>query len=394
MILRQPTATSTPTPTPTATATPTATPTAPPQAVLFCSSLSSPRSIPDNDPTGISNSIAVSEAGVILDVNVYLNIRHSWVGDLFAQLSGPSGGISTLLNRPGYPAADFGCDKDNFIAILDDEAERDAENKCGAIQPAESAPLMPAIGGWYRPTEALSVFRGQPASGEWTLKTADLYQNDTGTLYGWCLEMTIVPSLPAPTPTPTPVSLPSSALIEGVDGANQALPLDCESRSAVDWAASFGTFINEFTFFYGLPVSDDPDAGFVGDVEGTWGQIPPNDYGVHAEPIASRLRTYGLPAAAVQSMSWDELRAEIAAGRPVEAWVIGAVASSYPVFYTASNGHTSVVAPYEHTVIVVGYGPDSVTVLNGAPPYDTYPLARFLDSWGVLRNMAVIWKSP
>jgi uncharacterized protein YvpB len=158
----------------------------------------------------------------------------------------------------------------------------------------------------------------------------------------------------------------------------------------VDWAAHLGQSIGEFEFFYRLPTSDNPDVGFVGNGNGRWGQIPPNDYGVHAPPVASLLRQYGLIATAVRSMNWDELRAEVAAGRPVIVWVIDAVASSYPVYYTASDGHLTVVAPYEHTVIVVGYTGDSVTVLNGAPPYDTYSLTRFLDSWSVLRNMAVV----
>ncbi len=174
-----------------------------------------------------------------------------------------------------------------------------------------------------------------------------------------------------------------------VAGREQALPLDCESRSAVDWAGYFGFAIDELAFFGRLPVSDDPDAGFVGNVYGWWGQTPPAPYGVHAEPVAAVLRSYGVPARARAGMTWEALRAEIEAGRPVMVWVVGAVQNGTAAEYTAaSTGRTTVVAAYEHTVIVVGYGADTVSVLDGGQTY-TRSLAQFSASWGVLGNMAI-----
>lgn len=175
-----------------------------------------------------------------------------------------------------------------------------------------------------------------------------------------------------------------------VAGRNQALPLDCEARSAVDWAGYFGTAIDELEFFGRLPLSDDPDAGFVGDVYGRWGQIPPAPYGVHAAPVAEVLRGYGVPARAATGLSWETVRAEIDANRPVMVWVIGGVTSGTALQYTApSTGRTTLVAPYEHTVLVIGYGADTVTVLDGGRQY-TRTLAQFLASWGVLGNMAIV----
>jgi uncharacterized protein YvpB len=158
----------------------------------------------------------------------------------------------------------------------------------------------------------------------------------------------------------------------------------------VDWANYFGIYIDELDFFFSLPESDDPDTGFVGDVNGTWGQIPPNDYGVHAAPVAELLRAYGLTAYAYRSLSWDELRAEIAGGRPVIVWVIGSVLNGIPRYYTAnSNQHTTIVARYEHTVMVIGYSTDNVNILDGGSIY-TRSIDQFLDSWSALRNMAVL----
>ena len=195
----------------------------------------------------------------------------------------------------------------------------------------------------------------------------------------------------SPTPSFTPTgTLPSSGKIKGITGYRQSMPLSCESRSAVDWAAYFGKSINEYTFFNGLPVHDNPDKGFVGSVYGSWGQIPPAPYGVHAKPVAQRLREFGLKAQAVGGLTFKELRAEITAGQPVIVWIVGHVNRGTPIPYTASGGAVTTVARFEHTVIVIGYTEHKVTVLDGAKVYTRYK-KEFLKSWDVLGNQAVIW---
>ncbi len=197
--------------------------------------------------------------------------------------------------------------------------------------------------------------------------------------------------VPSPTPTPTTApTLPVRAHIEGIVGHRQSMPLSCESRSAVDWAAYFGKTIDENFFHNGLPVHDNPDKGFVGDVNGSWGQVPPKAYGVHGKPVAQRLREYGLKAKHVFDMSLDELKSEIAAGRPVMIWVVGHVGFGSPVKYTDSDGDISIVAKFEHTVIVIGYTENKITVLDGAKTYTRYNKV-FLRSWGVLENQAIVW---
>lgn len=195
-------------------------------------------------------------------------------------------------------------------------------------------------------------------------------------------------TLPPPTPTPSD-GLPDSAEISGVYGYAQSLPLSCESRSAVDWARYFDVEIGELDFQFGLPTSDNPNTGFVGSPRSTRGQIPPNPYGVHAAPVAALLRAYGLNAQSYSGLSFTDLRREIAAGEPVIVWVIGNVWDGYGQSYTASDGETVTVAANEHTVILIGYNMDTVMVVDGALGYST-TLERFLASWGILGNMAVI----
>jgi subtilisin-like proprotein convertase family protein/uncharacterized protein YvpB len=400
----EPTLTSTPifTPTDTPTPYPTSiyffpylsneqfipTPTPPPQrpeTVLFCDELSHPLSIPDNDNNGVNDDISINDGRLLVGMSLYLNITHSWVGDLVVTLTNRTTGESiTALDRPGAPP--LRCSNNDIVTILDDGAAQPGDDKC--------ASYPHAISGIYLPTEPLDVFNGGSVSATWRLNVSDQYQNDIGTLNHWCLATKLAEIMPPPTPTPTPVTLPSNASVSGMSGQNQKLHLDCESRSAVDWAKHFGFNIDEIDFLNNLPTSDDPEVGFVGDPNGIWGNIPPNDYGVHALPISLNLQDYGVTAGSYHSLKWDDLRAEIASGNPVIVWIIGG--SSYnlvngtPHFYTAaSTGDTTIVAPYEHTVILVGYSPTNVTVLNGSQFVDV-PLGQFLDSWSVLNFMAVL----
>lgn len=194
----------------------------------------------------------------------------------------------------------------------------------------------------------------------------------------------------APTATDPPPEIPDSAAIAGsIWGEAQSLPLSCESRSAVDWAGYFGVYIKEMTFQNALPYSDNPNTGFVGSPSDERGRLPPFSYGVHADPVAALLREYGLAARSGTGLTFDDIRREIASGQPVIAWVVGNVWSKYQTHtYFASDGQAVTVVPYEHTVIVTGYTPDSVTVADGAMVY-TVTLERFLTSWAALDNMLV-----
>ena len=187
--------------------------------------------------------------------------------------------------------------------------------------------------------------------------------------------------------------LPPSADVPSVVGHAQAFNLTCESRSAADWAAALGVPLSEDDVFSRLQRTDDPETGFVGDPNGVWGNIPPKSYGVHPPPVAAVLQSYGLPAAERRGMSWDDLRAEIAAGKPVIVWIIGSMWSGKAVTYHAADGITTTVAPFEHTMLAVGYTESQVKVIdasNGA--LQSYPIASFMDSWSVLGNRAIVYE--
>ncbi len=383
-----PTETSTPTQTPTPTMTPTPRPA---QEFLACSAPGA--SIPDNTSEGVRSDINLDQWGIIQKLEVFVRITHSWVGDLAGEINQRSTvNHATLFDRPGgqglkpspfNPQGSIRCSLANMQAIFTSEASQSVNNKCQS-----SSMIGVAIGGSFTPYSSLDTFNGSPAAGTYSLLVSDNGAGDTGTLVKWCLHGWAGDVLPAASSTSSPASLPDSAFVTGMSGQNQALPLDCESRSAVDWARHFGTYIDEITFFNQLPTSNNPDKGFVGSVYGGWGSIPPGPYGIHAGPIAALLRAYGLKADGRAGWTYDDLRAEIASGNPVEVWVTGHVSPGGPEFYQVPSG-ISQVARFEHTVIAYGYTSTSVTILDGGSSY-TVSVERFLDAWSSLGNMAVM----
>jgi uncharacterized protein YvpB len=203
------------------------------------------------------------------------------------------------------------------------------------------------------------------------------------------IEKLIQDTTPLPTPS-TPPSYPPSHYITDISGHKQFFSIGCEAGVAKDWAHFFGVEINEYNFQYELPLSDNPEKGFVGDVNAPWGQTPPYGYGVHAGPVADLLRKYGLPARAGKNMTVEQIKAEIALDHPVIAWVIGNVVGGVPAVYTDKEGDTVVVAAYEHVVLVTGYNLDTLRYNSNGKFYEV-PMAVFENSWGVLENMGIIY---
>jgi uncharacterized protein YvpB len=201
---------------------------------------------------------------------------------------------------------------------------------------------------------------------------------------------------PSPTPiqtqTPSPIpspTIPATVQITGLKSWRQLLSLDCESAAAAQWASFFGHTVNELEFQHALPVSDNPDYGFVGNVNGPWGLIPPYGYGTYASPVAALLNRYGVQAHAYRGFTLQELESTLSKGIPVIAWVIGNVQPGKPISYTDSEGRKTVVAAYEHVVIITGYTATTINYTTEGINYSR-SIQAFLASWGVLGNMVVI----
>jgi hypothetical protein len=137
------------------------------------------------DNATVSDSMTFSTGDNVGDLNVYLDVSHTWVGDLqFTLEHDDTATTSMIINRPGNPATTFGCQEDNYDVTVDDEGGDPAiEGQCSASPPAISgdAPGGDPAG------NTLNVFDGEAFTGTWTLSVTDNAGGDTGTVNQWCL---------------------------------------------------------------------------------------------------------------------------------------------------------------------------------------------------------------
>ncbi len=125
--------------------------------------------IPDNNPNGITSTINVNQSISISDLNVSVNISHTYIQDLIIRLTSPQGTTVSLFNR--------NCSgQDHINTVFDDEAPNMDCNSMNA-------------GNHYQAVDALSAFDGENAQGTWTLFISDNADQDTGALNSWNLNI-------------------------------------------------------------------------------------------------------------------------------------------------------------------------------------------------------------
>ncbi|WP_146193380.1 zinc-dependent metalloprotease [Flavobacterium sediminis] len=135
---------------------------------------STPLVIPDgtaaNTPGAVvSNTISVPATGTISDVNVSLDVTHTWPNDLVIEIDHPDGSTYDIV----WDRACGG--NDNFNVTLSD-----------------GSPTFTCVAnmtGTFSPSNPLSVFNGLDPNGTWTLYTADFYNADTGQINSWSIEV-------------------------------------------------------------------------------------------------------------------------------------------------------------------------------------------------------------
>ena len=143
-------------------------------------STDTPLAIPDNNATGITSTINVPDLDQVTDVNVLVNLTHTFDGDLNLSLVAPNGTTVSLAARRGSTG-------DNFTNTVFDDA---------ATTPIASgtAPFT----GSFKPESPLSAVNGIPAVGAWKLKVVDAAGGDTGTLLNWTLQVAYQPRVCGP----------------------------------------------------------------------------------------------------------------------------------------------------------------------------------------------------
>lgn len=154
-----------------------------------------------NDPRG----------GRITDVNVTVDIAHSYSSDLRLFLRAPDGTNILLFDQL--------CDDSDSVAVtFDDEATSPVD--------AASCPLSGLTA--YQPApDALAAFDGSTASGVWTLIAIDIFLGDEGALNAWSLDiMTSRGPLGPVTCTDCPIALSENNVGIGTDTSTATVAVE------------------------------------------------------------------------------------------------------------------------------------------------------------------------
>lgn len=109
----------------------------------------------------------------VTDINVVIEVDHTFPSDLIATVKAPNGDEVTLFVLPsGF------CPAQGIRVTLDDEAMNTAADLANgaACDPA----VDPAISGAYQPDSPLSEFDGIDPNGEWTITISDVFNGDGG----------------------------------------------------------------------------------------------------------------------------------------------------------------------------------------------------------------------
>lgn len=179
------------------------------------------------------------------------------------------------------------------------------------------------------------------------------------------------------------------AIIAGFPIVAQAWALSCEYAATSAATAYYGDTISQGTFLTAIGYDENPHKGFRGSISAAWGGT--KNYGVYAEPIAAVLRRHGFNHAYVFYGGANTLRAEVAAGHPVVAWISGTWGASPRIVLRDDAGASYSLIPYEHAVTVYGYDDAGVWVMDpGAGEKYHVSWTTFLAGWDQIDGMALV----
>jgi subtilisin-like proprotein convertase family protein len=143
------------------------------------SSTNVPIIIPTNANVTVNSTLNVASTNTISDVDVTMNINHTWVNDMTITLISPNGTQVQLVAQP--------CVNDSLLNV-------------NATFDDSGVPLVcevdPAISGIIQPLQSLTAFNGQSMNGTWTLRVLDSFNQDGGTINSWSLRLCSTVAVP------------------------------------------------------------------------------------------------------------------------------------------------------------------------------------------------------
>ncbi|RXR21040.1 T9SS type A sorting domain-containing protein [Flavobacterium amnicola] len=120
--------------------------------------------------------IVVADNFKIGDLNVTVDITHTWIGDMIITLKGPAAIGSPEIILFDQPCAGSNSTYPNIQAILDDSG---VNHSCSAT--------APVVSGTVKPNQSLYDLNGLNAQGTWTLHVLDVGPGDGGSINTFAL---------------------------------------------------------------------------------------------------------------------------------------------------------------------------------------------------------------
>jgi subtilisin-like proprotein convertase family protein len=197
-------------------------------AIPFTYGNNTSATIPDNNFTGISRDIVVSDPGNVGELSVSITgLTHDWVGDLIASLTHVETNTKVdLFNQIGKVTNTGTGDGSNFNGTYsfsntfttDIWAAAAAVTSDVNITPGNYAPSTFKTSGAANvaPVSSLTLFNGQNLAGTWRLTVSDRAFGDTGSFSGWTLSGNT-----ASTPVPVPPQVLGTAMLAGLTAAKK-----------------------------------------------------------------------------------------------------------------------------------------------------------------------------
>lgn len=130
------------------------------------------------------STLTITQVGEVAGISLTnLATDHTWVGDIRATLTSPSGTTIELFDNPD-------CNNPGLEVDFSDAATNSHNDFLGTC-----SDTPPAISGTFQPLQPLSTFLGESATGTWTLTVFDDANQDGGVLTSWGLDIcTLVPA--------------------------------------------------------------------------------------------------------------------------------------------------------------------------------------------------------
>ena len=180
--------------------------------------------------TVTTSTIFIGPEFSVQDVNVTINLNHTWDADLTITLTSPSNDSVLLSDGNGSSGDDY------IDTVFDDDASSGIASG--------SAPFT----GLFQPQGSLSDFNGLQSSGIWTLTITDNANQDGGTFNSWGLELCGDFTLSSNDIGVTDISSPNSG--EGLGSESVTITIanfgtEDQSNFNVNYAVNGGTPVQE-----------------------------------------------------------------------------------------------------------------------------------------------------